>query len=292
MSKKPFTFTTLTVLVMSSLSAFAAPQTQSQDTNPAPNVVPAAPAAPQNKIVDRIEASLPTAQNEAIRILLLASILAQKDYFPTVIEVPERVRERYESFRSAFTGGALVTGLVGTGFGYVAYQSIKQTEFTKESLNRLWQMLKPAAESSRRGWNLFWNNKIVNAIGKSVGRSSERSYESVKPMLKFIFRKGTAYSVGSSVLGGSLTMSVYLARHNAREAMRSDMARSLLGYDREFDRKLNALVARTALVYTIEDYQMAALRNGLRRELMDLAIKNRKTTREILLNTRLISSKS
>jgi hypothetical protein len=274
MIKKQINFMILAATFLSSSAAFAGAETKALATKNPTNVVPAAPKAPENKIVDRVEASLPAAQSEAIRILLLASILAQKDYFPGVIEVPEHVREKYELFRSAFTGGALITGSVGGGFGYVTYQSIKHTEFTKDSLNRLWQMLKPAAESSRRGWNLFWNNKIVNAVGKSVGKSSERSYESIRPMLKLVFRKGTAYSVGSSVLGGSLAMSVYLARHNAREAMRSEMARSLLGYDREFDRKLDSLIERTALVYTVEPFQKALLKNGLRRELMDLAIRN------------------
>jgi hypothetical protein len=226
--------------------------------------------------VNRVDASLPSAQTEAIRVLLLASILATKDYFPDVVRVPDEIREKYEVFRSTMTGGGPVVGGLGVALVKVSYKSLKEAEFTEAALNRLLAVLRPSAESAKNSWARFWNMKFMTALGRVSSKSFDSSYQRLQPVINLVFKrgKGSGYALGASAISGALYGSIYLARHNSREIMGNEMARSILGYDEAFDQKLNAVVSKTAAVYSLEPFKQALLRNGIRRELMDLALRN------------------
>lgn len=277
LNKKDFKFIVLALAMASSALSFGAPK-KTKKTVVAPKVIPTAKAVNEEnieKVINQVDASLPSAQTEAIRVLLLASILAQKDYFPDVVRVPDQIREKYEVFRSTITGGPVVAGL-GVVLVKTSYKSLKEAEFTEGALNKLMAVLRPSAESAKNSWTRFWNTRIILALGRSKTKSVESSYQRIQPVLNLVFKrgKGSGYALGSSAVAGALYTSIYLSRHNSREIMTNDMARSLLGYDVEFDQKLNMVVSRTAAVYSLEPFKQALLRNGVRRELMDLALRN------------------
>ncbi len=223
----------------------------------------------------RVLATEPSAEEQAIRLLLLGSVLASRNHLPAVIDVPDHIREKYESIRSTILGGGVIVTLTGGAFGYASYQSIMRTEFTRESINRTWALLKPSAQWSAKAWNLLWQSRIVEFVGRQSARSSTYSYNKIQPVLAIIFSKGMKYATASSVLGSSFYTSIYLGTHDAREVMTSETARSLLNYDEAFDRKLNLLITKTAMIYSLEPYQQALLKNGIRNELMNLAIEKK-----------------
>jgi hypothetical protein len=234
---------------------------------------PDQPTKAETSAMKRIEATDPTAQEEAIRLLLLGNILASKDYLPHVIDVPDRIREKYETLRSSVLGGGLVGGLTTAAFVALTYKSITETEISNKSLNAAWAKLKPSAEWSGRQWTAFWNLKMVRALGRITDKSSTWSSDKIRPVFKLIFTKGMGYAAGSSVAGSSLATSIYLYRNDSREIMSSATARYLLNYDEAFNRKLDDLVSKAAAIYTLEPYKQALLRNGIRTELMRQAIE-------------------
>jgi hypothetical protein len=275
-AKKSFYFMMLSMVSLSALAADKKVKPRALE----PVAPAAAPVPAATPMEERIESSLPTAQDEAIRVLLLASILAQKDYFPSVVRVPDAIREKYEVFRSTMTGGGpVVAGLSYYGVK-MGYKALEKAEFTEPALNRIFKGLKWSADIGKNSWERVLHWKIATALGRSVSKSSKAAYQRLTPVFKIFFKKGSQYSLGAVSISGALWGIAYLARHNSREIMTSATARELLGYDAEFERKLNAVISHTAAVYSLEPFKQALLRNGIKRELMEQAVQKKFKTED------------
>jgi hypothetical protein len=118
-------------------------------------------------------------------------------------------------------------------------------------------------------------DRVIRASLESSGESLELTYKQlIKPVVELLVNKHTAISSGSSSATATAAGSIYFLMNDSREAMTSDMVRSILGQDRIIRDRVDQAVQGLSEIYALSAEQQNKLKIVIYDEILRQAVAN------------------
>jgi len=209
-------------------------------------------------------------QTEAFKLLVYTSVLSSK--VGDVVEVSPAIQGKYNTIRN-LVFASLPMSVVGAATVFLAQRSAKEFESVLAPVTALIKFLMNGlVESAKQVWKVSEALRIDKVLEQS-GQSLKWSIEALEPILKIFISKGFGISVatvsGSATLGAS---SFLIWNSRAEGALNYATARSLLGYDRDVKRNVDAAVTDLSEIFSLNAKDEAQFKDALFDEVVKQAI--------------------
>lgn len=233
-------------------------------------------AATQQLIEQLAGTALSDTDRQAAQLVIYSTILSQEA--GELVEIPVEVRAKYNSVAKTI-GMSIPIGGAGFGFLYFFNRSLNKLEFIYAPLTILVRWLgvqfRAALDTSGRISTAIFDNGFARRIQRLSFDSLEYTYDwIIMPIAHAISRKGSSYVAGTAVFGGSIYSSYKIVTNEVEEILDSNKARSLLGYNKALEAKLEAQVDELSQVYAIADTNKNKAKEALKDALIEQGIKN------------------
>lgn len=239
------------------------------------NVIARAQDAPlQPPPIEAINEEL--AQKTALKLLLLNSILYSR--YGEIAEIPAEVRHTYASVRAAL-GLTIPAAFVAGGVVFSSKRMAKEFESVIAPLMRLIRFLGGLVYDSVHGsYQSSYDSLDAVGVIKLLKTSSEKVIEPIFEAIKKIILKSIPQGSGWLSLGASgvslLGSSGYLVFKTEETVLTHNAARSLLGYNKAFQGKLDDLVTDLTDVFGLAVENQSKFKEVMGNEIIQVAIEN------------------
>jgi len=244
------------------------------------SLVAASPGAFANSIesdqAEALKASSELMEKEAIRLLLFASVLNSRGY--DLVEVSPDIEARYNNTRNAVFA-TLPTSLAVGALFYSANESAEKFESSLRPITLVLRKIAIAVAEAGKASGRFLDAIGVDRLINSSAKSVEASVDLLKPVIKLLVSKGFLVSVGTISMSGVVATSSFLISNSTVEdavttSVGGSVARSLLGYDRAVQERVDQLTDDLATVFSMDAKQKSRFKEAFSAEVSRLAIQN------------------
>ncbi len=209
----------------------------------------------------------------ALKYLVMAAAL--RDKVPDSIRIDTKVEEKYNNIRGKFLG-AVPASSTASATAYFAKDAAKQVIFRLEFLTTAFRAFyRGSVLATNKLLDLAKLLKLDVGSGKSV-EVARISYENlIVPMVKVLVKAHFDKSISAGIAGGTFYSSYSLLANDAKEIIRKDWVRSVLGMNNVIRQRVNELSAGAASVFELTPSQTEILQMAIYDKVLSLAIENK-----------------
>jgi hypothetical protein len=253
-----------------------------QAINGVNEALPTETVAPMTIEEMKEKASLSLAQEEALNLLVYTTLMTSE--VGAIAEIPESIKSKYNTAAKVFFSSPSIIG-GGVGVVWMGAESFEKLESVFAPITALFRVMANAVTASGE----LSSEVIEKLIPEWVFESSEKSFDAVasivQAILKPLFTKGVGYSLGFSSLGLGVSASSFVALNSTGEAMTYDQVRSLLGYDKDLQAKINETTSQLSDIFSLSPEKESKFKEDLMNAIIEEGINNDFDTSKMNVDT-------
>lgn len=249
----------------------------------APALSMAATAAPSKTVVPQltadqqlmIEQQIATTDLEIARLIIFNSMIQAQ--IGEITQISDKVAKKYDKYQTSIL--APVTLVLGIGATYgLGASAAEKLQSILEPIN---VMIKVVMTSIRKGITV--SSEVTEQVLKAlkIDKVLDVSSEYMDQVIKTLKTVSAAYSgkgsltlSASSGAGSSLSLSAFVFFNDTNEALKQDVVKKLLGYNKEVDARVDKLVKNLSFVYAIPAEKSTQIKDALKNAMIAEAEKH------------------
>ena len=209
-------------------------------------------------------------QEKALKVLILNAVIGAES--GTLLDVPTAVRDRWDTIRLS-TVGFIQVAAAGIGTFYMGQASSKEFQSVLAPLTYLVKIISHLVTVSANQLTFSLEKIGVDVLLRSSGESLETVIKSLTQVFASFITKGGIISSTTISASGFFASSTFAWFTNTNEVLTYENARSLLGYDKELQKRIDRLTFSLSQLLDFNGDQSATLKRIIENELIRVGIE-------------------